>query len=136
MEIMIEQEDFISFIDGVNGLLNIPSGQTGYLKTSFSVPFKLNSVDIHWESANFGNYINFEIGVYSNNDISSESNFITLSQFVNQYHVLGDSTKTFIINTVKNIPPTYNGLNVYVRTTYVNSGGTAVNLCVNLLGYK
>ena len=129
--------DALSYwVDGTNGLLNVPSGQTGYLRTHFSDPFKLNGVDIHWEGANFGDYLNFEVGAYNNNDTSSESNFILFSQFANQYRVLGMDTKMFQVDTVKTVPSTYNGLDIYIRTTYVNSGGSAVNLCVNLLGYK
>lgn len=129
--------DLLSYwVDGSNGNLNIPSGQTGYLRTHFSTDFKLNGVDVHWEDANFGDAITFEVGVYSNNDTSSESNFIQLAQFANQYRVLGTGTKTFEVATVKTVPSTYNGLDVYIRTTYINSGGGSVGLCVNLLGYK
>ena len=130
--------DTLSFwVDGANGNLTIASGQTGYCKTHFSTDFKLNGVDIHWEGANFGDSIAFEIGIYdNNNDASSESNFISLAQFANQYRVLGSGSKTFEVATVKTVPSMYNGLDIYVRTTYVNSGGSAVNLCVNLLGYR
>jgi hypothetical protein len=129
--------DALSYwVDGANGNLTIASGQTGYLKTHFSTSFKLNGVDIHWEGANFEDSITFEVGVYNNNDVSSEDNFIPLAQFAHQYRVLGNGTKTFEVATVKTVPSTYNGLDIYIRTFYVNSGGSAVNLCVNLLGYK
>jgi hypothetical protein len=129
--------DSLSYwVDGTNGTLAITASTTGYIKTHFSVPFRLNGVDVHWEGANFGDYINFEVGVYNNNDTSSESNFIQLFQFADQYRVLGNDTKTFTVDTVKAIPTTYNGLDIYIRTTYVNVGGKSTNLCVNLLGYK
>lgn len=124
------------WVDGTNGNLSISAGQSGYLRTNFSVPFKLNGVDIHWENANFGDCINFEIGMYNNNDTSSENNFISLSQFANQYRIMGTDTKMFQVDTVKTIPPTYNNSNIYIRTTYINVGSNAVNICVNLLGYK
>lgn len=124
------------WVDGSNGNLTVASGQTGYLKTHFSIPFKLNGVDIHWENSNFGDYINFEVGIYNNNDNSSEDNFISFSQFANQYRIMGTDTKMFQVDTVKTIPSIYNGLDIYIRTTYVNIGNNTVNLCVNLLGYK
>jgi hypothetical protein len=124
------------WVDGSNGILSIPAGQTGYLKTNFSFPFKLQGIDFHWDGSNFGDYINFEAGVYNNNDASSEVNFIQLSQYANKYRVIGSDTKSFIVDTVKTVPPTYNGLNIYLRTTYVNVGSTSVNLCVNLIGYR
>lgn len=124
------------WVDGSNGILTTASGQTGYIKTNFSDNFQLNGVDIHWVGANLGDYVNFEVGVYSNNDTSSESNFIKIAQFANQYRVLNDGTKTFDVDTVKTVPATYNNLTVYIRTTYVNVGVNSVNLCVNLLGYK
>lgn len=124
------------WVDGAGGSLTIASGQTGYSKTHFAFGFNLNGVDVHWEGANLGDYINFEVGVYNSNDTSSESNFIQLFQFANQFRILGIGTKTFTVDTVKTIPSTYNGLDIYIRTTYVNSGGTPVNLCINLLGYK
>lgn len=124
------------WVDGSNGILTISSGQTGYVRTSFATNFSLNGVDIHWAGANLGDCVNFEIGVYSNNDTSSENNFIQIAQFANQYRVLNEGTKTFNVDTVKTVPPTYDGLTVYIRTTYVNVGVNSVNLCVNLLGYK
>jgi len=124
------------WVDGSNGILSIPAGQTGYIKTNFSFPFKLQGIDFHWDGSNFGDYINFEAGVYNNNDTSSEANFIQLSQYANQYRVIGSDTKSFIVDTVKTVPPTYNGLNIYLRTTYVNAGSASVSLCVNLIGYR
>ena len=124
------------WVDGSNGLISIAAGQTGYTKTNFSTAFQLNGVDVHWTGANLGDYINFEVGVYNNNDTSSENNFIQIAQFANQYRVLNEGTKTFNVDTVKTVPPTYNNLTVYIRTTYVNTGVNLVNVCVNLLGYK
>lgn len=124
------------WVDGSNGILTIASGKTGYVITNFSTNFSLNGIDVHWSGANFGDYINFDVGVYNNNITSSQSNFIQIAQFANQYRILGDGTKTFNVDTVKTVPSTYNDLTVYIRTTYVNVGGNSVNLCVNLLGYK
>jgi len=124
------------WVDGSNGNLTISANSTGYLKTHFSVPFKLNGVDIHWENANFGDSINFEIGIYSGNDPSNESSFVALGQFANQYKIMGTDTKMFQVDTVKTIPASYNNLDIYIRTTYFNIGNNSVNICVNLLGYK
>lgn len=124
------------WVDGSNGILVVASNQTGYVRTNFLTNFSLNGVDIHWASANLGDAVNLDVGVYNNNDTSSENNFIQIAQFANQYRVLNEGTKTFTVDTVKTIPPTYNGLTVYIRTTYINVGTNAVSLCVNLLGYK
>lgn len=124
------------WVDGSNGILTVIAGQTGYVRTNFTTSYQLNGVDVHWANANLGDYINFEVGVYNNNDTSSENNFIQLAQFANQYRVLSEGTKIFNVNTVKTVPPTYNGLIVYIRTTYVNVGSNSVSLCINLLGYK
>lgn len=124
------------WVDGTNGNLTVAAGQTGYVKTHFATNFSLNGVDVHWENANLGDYVNFEAGVYNNNDSSSEGNFIPLAQFASKYRVLGTGSKMFDVNTVKTIPSTYNAWDVYVRTTYVNVGSNSANLCVNLLGYK
>jgi hypothetical protein len=130
------------WVDGSNGIATILPGQTGYLITTFKTDFQLNGIDVHWAGANLGDYINFDIGVYTNNDTSTQDNYVMLAQFGNQYRILGDGTKTFSVDTVKTvpptftIPPTYDQLTVYIRTTYVNAGQNSVSLCVNILGYK
>jgi hypothetical protein len=130
------------WVDGSNGIATIPPGQTGYLTTTFNTDFQLNGIDVHWSGANLGDYINFDVGVYTNNDTSTQNNYVMLAQFGNQYRILGDGTKTFSVDTVKTvpptftIPPTFDKLTVYIRTTYVNVGQNSVNLCVNILGYK
>lgn len=129
-------DDLSYWVDGSNGVLNVNAGSTGYIRTNFAVAFKLNGVDMHWTNANIGDYINFEVGVYNNNDTSTEVNFIQLSQFANQYRVNNEASKTFTVDTVKTIPPTYNGLTIYIRTTYVNTGINNSTLLVNILGYR
>lgn len=124
------------WVDGVNGNLTVAAGQTGYMKTHFSTDFRLNGVDVHWLSANFGDYINFEVGVYSGNNPAQENTFMPLVKFGDHYRIVGDGTKTFNVDTVKVVPSTYSGLDVYVRTTYVNAGANSVSVCVNLLGYR
>jgi hypothetical protein len=129
--------DALSFwVDGSNGYLQIPAGQTAYSTTNFSVPYKLNGVDIQWANANAGDYVNFDVGVYNGGDPTNQSTFIQIAQFANQYRLYGSAEKSFILDTVSTIPPTYNGLNVYIRTTYVNTGLSNVMLFINLLGYK
>lgn len=123
------------WVDGENGVLSIAAGQMGYSKTHFSFPFKLNGVDVHWSGSNIGDHICFEVGLYTG-DISDESTFVPLAQFSNQYRIMGEGTKMFEVPTVKTVPPTYNGLDVYIRTTYTNAGSNDATLLVNLLGYK
>jgi hypothetical protein len=123
------------WVDGENGVLSIPAGQTGYVKTHFPAPFKLNGVDVHWSGSNIGDSILFEVGLYTG-DISDESTFVPLAQFSNKYRIMGEGTKMFEVPTVKTVSPTYNGLDVYIRTTYVNAGSSNATLLVNLLGYK
>jgi hypothetical protein len=124
------------WVDGSNGYLQISAGQTAYSVTNFSVPYRLNGVDIQWANANAGDYVNFDVGVYSGGDPTNQSTFIQMAQFANQYRLYGNAEKSFILDTVSTVPPTYNGLNVYIRTTYVNTGANTVMLFVNLLGYK
>jgi hypothetical protein len=129
--------DSLTFwVDGSNGYLQIPAGQTAYSVTNFSVPYKLNGVDIQWANANAGDYVNFDVGVYSGDDPTNQSTFIQMAQFANQYRLYSNAEKSFILNTVSAIPPTYNGLTVYIRTTYVNTGSNNAMLFINLLGYK
>lgn len=122
------------YVDGENGYITIPAGQTGYSKTHFSVPFSLNGIDVHWVGANAGDYINLEVGVYT--EANNEASFTPLAIFGNKYRTIGDNSKTFQVDTVKIVPPTYSGLDVYIRTTYVNAGSADVQLFVNLMGYK
>lgn len=129
--------DALSFwVDGSNGYLQIPAGQMAYATTNFSAPYKLNGVDIQWANANAGDYINFDVGVYSGGDPTKQSTFIQMGQFANQYRLYSTGEKSFILDTVSTVPPTYNGLNVYIRTTYVNTGSNNAMLFINLLGYK
>jgi hypothetical protein len=129
--------DALTFwVDGSNGYLQISAGQIAYLTTNFSVPYKLNGVDIQWINANMGDYANLDVGVYSGGDPTNQSTFIQIAQFANEYRIMGNGEKSFILDTVSTVPPTYNGLNVYIRTTYVNTGSNTANFCVNLLGYK
>jgi hypothetical protein len=129
--------DSLAFwVDGSNGYLSITAGQTAYSITNFSTPYKLNGVDIQWANANAGDYVNFDVGVYSGGDPTNQSTFIQIAQFANQYRLYGSAEKSFILDTVSTIPPAYNGLNVYIRTTYVNNGTNNAMLFVNLLGYK
>lgn len=124
------------WVDGSTGYLQISAGQTSYATTNFSSIYKLNGVDIQWENANAGDYVNFDVGIYSGGDPTNQSTFIQMAQFANQYRLYGSAEKSFILDTVSTIPPTYNGLNVYIRTTYVNTGANNAMLFVNLLGYK
>jgi hypothetical protein len=129
--------DSLNFwVDGSNGYLQILAGQTAYSVTNFSVPYKLNGVDIQWANANAGDFVNFDVGVYSGSDPTNQSTFIQIAQFANQYRLYGSAEKSFILNTVSTVPSTYNGLNVYIRTTYVNTGTNNAMLFINLLGYK
>lgn len=123
------------WVDGSNGVMIVNAGQTVYVKTNFSVPFKINGVDVHWANANVGDYVNFEVGIYTG-AITDETTFVQMAQFGNQYRIMGTDTKMFDTSMVSLVPPTYNGLNVYIRTTYVNTGASNATLLVNLLGYK
>lgn len=122
------------YVDGSSGLATIAAGQTGYAKTHFTFPYNLNGVNVSWFNANIGDYINFEVGVYT--DPANEATFIPLAKFGNKFRVGGTSSETFNPNIAYALPPTYNGLDVYVRTTYVNTGSADASILVNLLGLK
>jgi hypothetical protein len=78
--------------------------------------------------------LNLEVGIYTN--LTDESTFIQLAQFGNKFRVGGTSSQTFTPNINYPIPPTYEGAEVFVRVTYVNTGVNAASVLVNLLGLK
>lgn len=123
------------WVDGSNGILITNAGQTAYVKTNFSVPFKINGVDVHWANANVGDAIDFQVGIYTG-DITDETTFVQMAQFGNQYRIMGTDTKMFDTSMVSLVPPTYNGASVYIRTKYINVGPNNTTLLINLLGYK
>lgn len=132
----VETLDF--YVDGENGLVSLASGETKYSKTHYSFPYTLAGVDVRWANCNYGDYINFEVGVYT--DLNDEATFITLNRFGNKYRLIDSGNRIFDVPTVKVIPPTitYGGytLDVYMRATCYNAGTNASKVLINLIGWK
>jgi hypothetical protein len=132
----VEALDF--YVDGEHGSATITANTIAYLKTHYIVPFTLSGVDVNWADANHGDYLDFEVGLYT--DINDESTFQQLNQFGHKYHIRGTGSRLFDVPTVKVVPSTVTigpyTFDIYIRTTYANVGTNDVKLNVNLIGWK
>lgn len=131
--------DNLSFyVDGSQGSLVAPASQTTYVKYNFSYSYTLAGMDLYWYGANWGDYMECEVGIYLNP--SDESTFQVLSVFSNQYKIYQIGFRIFDVTTVKTIPPsiTMNGVTfpVVVRCSYVNVGPNDAKAILNLVGWK
>jgi hypothetical protein len=132
-------DDLSFYADGSQGLLQVPSGTTQYIKYQISAPtvFALSGMDVYWYNANWGDYLNCEVGAYANP--SDETTFISLDKFGNQYRIYQTGQRIFNVTDVKKIPPTItlNGVNynTYVRITAVNVGPSNSNILFNIVGW-
>lgn len=130
--------DSASFMtDGVASGMTAVGNATTYVKRHFTVPFKLAGVDVYWYGANWGDYVDFEVGFYTN--VNQENTFIQMNQFGTQYKIYQNGNRTFDVQTVATIPVQYNGYDVYVRIKYVNAGAASpandAKFIVNFLGW-
>ncbi|MGI0059239.1 MAG: hypothetical protein ACREBJ_05670 [Nitrosotalea sp.] len=126
------------WVDGTSTQADITAGQTVYIKKHFDTNFTISGVDARWYSANWGDYLDFEVGFYL--DEATESTFQPAVQFADHYMIYLDGERIFDVPTVKLIPSTVNvsgtNFNMYVRTTCVNTGLNASKVLVNLVGWK
>lgn len=127
------------YVDGTSGLADMASGETKYCKTHYSFPYTLAGVNVNWTSANWGDYVDFEAGFYT--DEADEATFYSLNKFGDHYRIYGDGKITFDVPTVKVVPSTVQvapGVfkNVYIRCKCVNVGSSASKVIVNLVGWK
>jgi hypothetical protein len=131
--------DNLSFyVDGSQGSLLAPAGQTSYVRYNFSYDYTLAGMDLYWYGANWGDYMECEVGFYLNP--SDESTFQTISVFSNQYKIYQTGSRLFDVSTVKTIPPSVviNGVTflIVVRISYMNAGPNDAKAILNLIGWK
>lgn len=119
---------------GTDGVVSLTSGSTGYAKFHFTDTFTLSGVDASWYTANLGDYIDFEVGYYT--DENTESTFVSLNKFGDQFKIYKDGNRIFDVPAVKEIPSTISGANIYIRAKCVNAGGTSSTVIINLIGWK
>lgn len=116
---------------------SLSSEETKYIKFHFNVSYTLSGVHVSWKDANFGDYIIFEVGVYTG---ASEDDFVALNTFSDGFKVMGTNSIVFDVPTVKTVPSTidigYGSMDVYIRVKCVNIGGSASKVIVNLIGWK
>lgn len=127
------------YVDGENGSTTVSAGATVYLKTHYTTPFTLAGVDLRWENVNIGDYIDFEVGFYT--DEEDEGTFTPVNKFGNKYKLLGSGSRLFDVPTVKVIPPTVTiapgvTVNLYIRAKVVNTGEAVSKIALNIVGWK
>lgn len=126
------------WVDGTATQANISASSTVYIKKHFTDEFTISGVDARWFGANWGDYLDFEVGFYTNP--ADETTFQTIQQFADNYKIFQDGNRLFDVPTVKIIPPTAtiggNTFDIYVRVTCVNVGANASKVIINLVGWK
>ncbi len=124
------------WLDGEEACMSLAANSTGYMKKHFDFEFTLSGVDCRWYGSNWGDYIDFEVGFYTNE--ADESTFVYLAKFSNKYAIYGDGSRLFDVPTVKVVPSKVPGTdyNVYIRAKYVNVGSNASKAVLNLVGWK
>jgi hypothetical protein len=126
------------YLDGENLTVELAAGETKYVRKHYADPYTLSGVDSYWTTANWGDYIDFEIGVYT--DLESENSFISLNKFANQYKIFGTNKRLFDVPAVKVLPPTVEiapgvVLDTYIRAKCVNTGASSSKIILNLVGW-
>ena len=123
-------------LTGATDQVEMSAESTEYIKYHFDDPYTLSGVTAFWKDANFGDYMDFEVGVYTS---AEESSFISLNKFASKFKIMGTDHITIDVPTVTTIPPTvnigYGDMDVYVRIKSVNVGSSASKVIVNLVGW-
>lgn len=127
------------YLDGEGMSMELSAGATGYVKKHYAEPYTLAGVDAAWKDSNWGDYIDFEVGIYT--DLQDETSFISLNKFANKYLVFGTGSKSFDVPAVKVLPPTVQIapgviLDTYIRAKCVNTGASPSKIILNLVGWK
>lgn len=127
------------YVDGTNGLADMGAGETKYCKTHYSFSYTLAGVNVTWSGSNWGDYVDFEAGFYT--DEADESTFYSINKFGDHYRIYESGKITFDVPTVKVIPSTVQvapGVykNIYIRSKCVNTGSNASKVMINLVGWK
>lgn len=115
---------------------DLASDTTGYIKYHFDDPYTLSGVTACWKDSNFGDYLDFEVGVYTS---AEESSFISLNKFASQFKIMGSDHVTIDVPTVTTVPPTvdvgYGSMDTYIRIKATNVGPSTSKVIVNLVGW-
>lgn len=126
------------WVDGTATQADIAAGTTVYIKKHFADEFTISGVDARWFSANWGDYVSFQVGFYTNP--ADETTFQVVQQFADHYMVYQDGSRLFDVPTVKVIPSTVtiggNTFDLYIRVTCVNAGTNPSKVIINLVGWK
>jgi len=124
------------YLTGESTQADLAANSTGYIKYHFDDPYTLSGVTACWKDANFGDYLDFEVGVYTS---SEESSFVSLSKFASKFQIMGTGHILIDVPTVKTVPSTinigYGDMDVYTRVKAVNVGSSASKVIVNLVGW-
>jgi hypothetical protein len=124
------------YLTGESDQLELSTNSIGYIKYHFDSPYTLSGVTAFWKDSNFGDYLDFEVGVYTS---AEESSFVSLSKFASRFKIMGSDHMTIDVPTVKTIPPTinvgYGDMDTYIRIKAVNVGSSASKVIVNLVGW-
>lgn len=124
------------WLDGSSACVSLSANSTGYMKKHFDFEFTMSGVDCRWYESNWGDYIDFEVGFYTDTD--DENTFVSISQFSNKYMIYQDGSRLFDVPTVKVIPIKIPGTNydIYIRAKCVNVGDQPSKVILNLVGWK
>jgi len=124
------------YLTGEATQADLTADSSGYIKYHFDDPYTLSGVVAFWKDANFGDYLDFEVGVYTSAD---ESSFISLSSFASQFKIMGTDSVIIDVPTVKTVPSTidigYGTMDVYIRIKATNVGSVDSKVIVNLVGW-
>lgn len=131
--------DQLSFwLDGTVGNIDVPANSSFYMKKHFDFPYILSGVDVHWYDANWGDKLDFCIGIYT--DLEDENSFICLNQFAIDYYIYKNGSRVIDIFTVITIPPTINfhgnTYDVYIRVKCENVGPNSSKVLIRLIGWR
>lgn len=118
--------------------LVIESATTGYIRYAVPFVYTLSGTHVMWEDANWGDSIDFEVGVYF--DLEDEESFMSFNSFGDKFNVYKTGNLLIDVPTVRTLPVTvnfgYGAMQVYVRVKYSNVGASASRLLINLIGWR
>jgi len=125
------------YLTGATEQLELTGAGSGYIKFHFDDPYTLSGVHAQWSNANFGDKMDFIVGVYT--DLEDEGTFIPLSQFADDFKVMDSGSILIDVPTVKTVPPTINlgngDMDVYIRIKVESVGSNTSRYIINLVGW-
>lgn len=125
------------YLTGATDQLELTGTGSGYIKFHFDDPYTLSGVHAIWSNANFGDKMDFIVGVYT--DPEDEGTFIPLSQFADDFKVMDSGSILIDVPTVKTVPPTVNlgngDMDIYIRIKVESVGSNTSRYIINLVGW-